>query len=106
VVDFGRGPVEELAGGGGSGLHVGELELDPLQLVDRLAEGRALACVGGRVIGGAPGRCRAPARRSPAASGRATRALALLRALHSSALVEHCRDAFLDHNEVVSELDL
>src|SRR3954454_564619 len=47
--------VEQLAGGGGPRLHVGELELDALELVDGLPELPALARVGGRVVRGALG---------------------------------------------------
>src|SRR4051794_11107162 len=47
--------VEQLARGGGAGLHVGELELDRLQVEDRLAEGDALARVLRGVVGRALG---------------------------------------------------
>src|SRR5205807_10391579 len=47
--------VEQLARGGGAGLHVGELELDGLKVEDRLAEGDPLARVAQRVVGGALG---------------------------------------------------
>ena len=57
AVCHGAGLVEQLAGRGGAGLHVGELELDPLQAVDRLAEGdpllRVLVGVVGRALGDA-----------------------------------------------------
>ena len=57
LVGHRAGFVEELAGGGGAGLHVGELELDPLQVVDRLAEGdplfRVLVGEVGRALGDA-----------------------------------------------------
>ena len=37
-VDHRARPVEQLAGGGGAGLHVRQLELDALEVVDRLSE--------------------------------------------------------------------
>ena len=46
-------------------LHVGELELDRLQLVDRLAEGDPLLRVLVGVVGRALGDARRPARRRP-----------------------------------------
>src|SRR6476646_7260523 len=55
LVGHRAGFVEELAGGSGAGLHVGELELDRLQLVDRLAEGDPLGGVAVGVVGRALG---------------------------------------------------
>jgi hypothetical protein len=55
AVDLRARLVEQLARGGGLRLHVGELELDRLELVDGLPELLALARVGGRVVGGALG---------------------------------------------------
>ncbi len=55
LVGHRAGLVQQLAGGGGADFHVGELELDRLELVDRLAELAALAGVGDGVVGGALG---------------------------------------------------
>src|SRR3954452_16181120 len=46
AVDLGARAVEQLARGGGARLHVGELELDALELRDRLPELAALVGVG------------------------------------------------------------
>ena len=50
-VGHGARPVEQLAPGCRAQLHVGELELDRLELVDRLAELPALARVADGVVG-------------------------------------------------------
>ena len=55
AVDLRARLVEQLARRGALRLHVGELELDRLEGVDRLAELPALARVGGRVVGRALG---------------------------------------------------
>ena len=68
AVDLRARLVEQLAGGGRARLHVGELELDPLELVDRLAE---LACARARRRRRSrwrPARCRRPGRRRRGAS--------------------------------------